>query len=368
MSTTPSTAEGVLAERHGGIGLLTLHRPQALHALDLAAVRRLTATLRAWAADPQVLGVVLRATVVDGRPPALCAGGDLKFFHRAALAGDPELDAFFTEEYTLDHLIHRYPKPFVALMDGIVMGGGMGISQGARWRVVTERSLLAMPETNIGLFPDVGGGWFLSRCPGRTGEFLALTGHQLQAADAIACGLADRQVASSALPELTERLLQVRSARQLDEVVEAAAQPVAQAALPLQQERLDRHFAQPDVASICASLQADGDAFAQQALHALRARSPLMLAVTLEQLRRARGMPLADELRMERDIMHHCFHRAHAAGGDAVEGIRALVIDKDRQPRWSPSRIEDVREAEVAGFFASPWPAARHPLAALRDD
>ena len=360
-------SESVLVERHGSVGLLTLNRPQALNALDLAAVRALTAALRAWAADPGVVGVVLRGAGAQGRPPALCAGGDLKFFHRAALAGDPQLGAFFTEEYALNHLIHCYPKPYVALMDGIVMGGGMGISQGASLRVLTERSVLAMPETNIGLFPDVGGGWFLARCPGRLGEYLALSGHALHAADAVACGLGDLCVDSARLPGLTGQLLAARHGDELRDAVRAAARPCGDAPLLSLREQVDEHFSQPDLQALFASLQADAREFAQSTLHLLRQRSPLMMAVSLELVRRARGMGLADELRMERDIMHHCFHPPGGGPGDAVEGIRALVIDKDRAPRWRPQRVEQLNEELVRSHFVSPWAGRQHPLADLND-
>ncbi len=360
-------AAPVLVERHGRVGLLIVNRPQALNALDLQAVRRLTQALRDWAADPEVIGVVLRGATREGRPVALCAGGDIKFFHRAGLAGDPDLDAFFTEEYALNHLIHRYPKPYVALMDGVVMGGGMGISQGASLRVLTERSVLAMPETNIGLFPDVGGGWFLARCPGRLGEYLALSGQGLHAPDAIACGLGDVLVDSAGLGELCEQLLRAREPGELRDIVSRCARTPSPSPLLARREAIDRHFAQPDLPAVLASLEADSGEFAQGVLEQLRPRSPLMMAVSLELVRRARGMALADELRMERDLMHHCFHPADGVHGDAIEGIRALAIDKDRQPRWNPASVDQVDPRAVREFFRSPWAPEAHPLAALRD-
>ncbi len=362
-----AAAAPVLVERHGRVGLLTLNRPQALNALDLQAVRCLTQALRDWAADPEVIGVVLRGATREGRPVALCAGGDIKFFHRAGLAGDPDLDAFFTEEYTLNHLIHRYPKPYVALMDGVVMGGGMGISQGAALRVLTERSVLAMPETNIGLFPDVGGGWFLARCPGRLGEYLALSGHGLHAPDAIACGLGDRLVDSAELGGLCEQLLRAREPDELRDIVDRAARTPSPSPLLEQRESIDRHFAQPDLPAVLASLEADPAAFAQAALEQLRQRSPLMMAVSLELVRRARNMALAEELRMERDLMYHCFHPTGGGHGDAIEGIRALAIDKDRRPRWNPPTVGQVDPRTVQDFFRSPWTPETHPLAGLRD-
>jgi len=196
----------VLAEVRGATGFLTLNRPGALNALSLTMVRDLTTVLLHWASDPAVQSVVLQGQGREGKPPALCAGGDIRFFHQAALAGDPRLEDFFTEEYALNHLIHRYPKPYIAVMDGITMGGGMGISQGASLRIVTEHSKLAMPETHIGLFPDVGGGWFLSRCPGHVGEYVAMTGETLGAAEAIEVGLADVHVRAADLPVLLARL------------------------------------------------------------------------------------------------------------------------------------------------------------------
>ena len=364
-TSQPHTPPPVLVERHGRVGLLTLNRPQVLNALDLQSLRMLTAALREWADDPQVVGVVARGATVEGRPPALCAGGDLKFFYHAALAADPRLDEFFSEEYILDYLVHRYPKPYVALMDGMVMGGGMGISQGAALRVLTERSQLAMPETRIGLFPDVGGGWFLGRCPGRIGEYLALSGQSLRADDAIACGLGDCLVDSARLPRLCGDLLAAQRPEQLREIVQAGARDAGASPLLGQRAAIDRHFGQPDIGAVMASLAGDQGAFARATLHTLRQHSPLMLGVALELVRRARGMDLADELRLERGLMHHCFHRPDGVPGDALEGIRALIIDKDRQPRWQPARVEDVRAQAVQQFFASPWPVPGHPLAAL---
>jgi enoyl-CoA hydratase/carnithine racemase len=359
----------VRAQVRGRVGFLTLHRPGALNALSLSMVRDLTAVLLHWAADPAVLAVVLQGQGREGKPPALCAGGDIRFFHRAALAGDPRLEDFFTEEYALNHLIHTYPKPYLAVMDGITMGGGMGISQGARLRIATEHSKLAMPETHIGLFPDVGGGWFLSRCPGHVGEYLAMTGEALGAADAVAVGLADVQVRSADLPALVDRLASdtLLSADDVLACVTGVAQPVAESPLLLPPRRasIDLHFSQGSLADIAASLATASGEFARHTLAALHKRSPLMLAVALEQIRRARTMTLADDLRMERDLVRHCFHLRPGTASETVEGIRALVIDKDHQPRWNPAQLADVTEAMVADFFVSPWPAHVHPLRAL---
>jgi enoyl-CoA hydratase len=203
----------VIAERVGHLGLITLNRPKALNALSLAMVRELTHVLHLWQQDAEVKAVVVRGSNKEGPFGAYCAGGDIRYFHQAALSADVTLEDFFTEEYSLNYLIHHYPKPYIALMDGIVMGGGMGISQGAALRVVTERTKMAMPETYIGLFPDVGGGFFLGRChgprcPDHMGEYLALTGYVLRGGESLHVGLADVCVDASALPTLWDTLLQ----------------------------------------------------------------------------------------------------------------------------------------------------------------
>ncbi|QPF74365.1 enoyl-CoA hydratase/isomerase family protein [Roseateles sp. DAIF2] len=361
----------IQAAVNGCLGLITLNRANALNALSLAMIRDITALLKHWAATPAVQAVVVLGAGREGKPAAFCAGGDIRFFHQAATTGTPaslaELGAFFTEEYALNHLIHHYPKPYIALMDGVVMGGGMGISQGAKLRVLTEHSKLAMPETNIGLFPDVGGGWFLGQCPGRTGEWLALTGQPIGAGDAIELGLGDVFVKSSELPAIIEAFRhghQPNAEHVVAEVMERADLAPAPDHLE-QRTQIDRHFAGADIAAIMASLAAAGDDWSRRTLATLQQRSPLMLAVTLEQLRRARRLSLAEDLRMERDLVHHCFHLRPGAQSETVEGIRALAIDKDHQPRWNPAQIEAVTPALVEAFFASPWPAAEHPLREL---
>ncbi len=354
----------VLTEVRGSLGVITLDRAQALNALSLAMIRAITAALLRWRDDDAVTAVLLRGAGREGKAPAFCAGGDIRFFHQAALAGDPALEDFFTEEYSLNHLIHTYGKPTVVLMDGITMGGGMGLAQGCSLRVVTEHSKLAMPETNIGLFPDVGGGWFLGRCPGRLGEYLALTGHVLGAADAIEAGLADVFVPAADLPMLMESLVDqpMDTGEQALAAVRARSRPAGAASLGLHRAAVDKHFAAAAVGDIVASLAADGSAWSIDTLKALRQRSPLMLAVTLQQVRRARSMSLADELRMERGLVRQCFHLRPGTSSETVEGIRALAVDKDHQPKWQPAAIEDVTPALVAPFFDSPWPAHAHPL------
>jgi enoyl-CoA hydratase len=353
---------------NGCLGLITLNRANALNALSLAMIRDITSLLEHWAATPAIQAVVVLGAGREGKPAAFCAGGDIRFFHQAALAGDSALEDFFTEEYALNHLIHHYPKPYIALMDGVVMGGGMGISQGAKLRVLTEHTKLAMPETNIGLFPDVGGGWFLGQCPGRSGEWLALTGQVIGAGDAIALGLGDVFVPSRELPAIVEAFragAQTSAEHVVATVMERADLAPAPDHLELR-ERIDMHFAKDSVAAIMASLASAGDEWSRHTHATLAKRSPLMMAVTLEQVRRARAMSLAEDLRMERDLVHRCFHLRPGAASETVEGIRALAVDKDHAPRWNPARIEDVTPAMVAAFFDSPWSAETHPLRELR--
>jgi enoyl-CoA hydratase/carnithine racemase len=367
----------VHTEIRGQVGLITLNRPRALNALSLSMIRDLAAILLAWRDAPEVLAVAIRGTGKGGpggEPApfgAFCAGGDIRFFHQAVLRGDAQLEDFFTEEYTLNHLIHHYPKPYIAFMDGIVMGGGMGISQGAKIRIVTERTRMAMPETNIGLFPDVGGGYFLSRCPGHSGEWLALTGDMISPQEALALGLADGFMASERLVQSWDALstLDFSQASSLPDWVATylkkdCAQP------PKAADDIEAYFSLETVSDIIQALEAASSEWARHTAAMLRQRSPLMLQVVLEQIRRAREMTLADDLRMERDMVRHCFNTRHLERfgfhTETVEGIRALAVDKDNRPQWKPAKIEEVSSAMVAPFFASPWPVQAHPLRDLR--
>ena len=350
----PTSATEVMTEIHGHVGLITLNRPRALNALSLPMIRALAACLIAWRENPAVHAVAVRGSSKNGPFGAFCAGGDIRFFHQAALAGNNELDQFFTEEYALNHLIHGYPKPYIAFMDGIVMGGGMGISQGAQIRIVT-----------------VGGGYFLSRCPGHSGEWLALTGETVGASLAIELGLADTCFQATQLASAWAALGSTDFERDgaIDQWLTLFANAEDEVPNPHAAE-IDHHFAKHSVRAIVHSLEADESPWAQHTAQTLRRRSPLMLHVVLAQIRRARHMTLADDLRMERDMIHHCFHPDHLnlsdAQSEAVEGIRALAVDKDNTPRWNPSRIEQVEPGMVTPFFSSPWTPAAHPLRELR--
>ncbi len=367
----------IRSEVKGLTGFISLNRPKALNALSLPMIRALMAQLLAWQDDVAVKQVAIRgmskSTVEGVEVPFgnFSAGGDIRFFYQAIQTGNPELEDFFTEEYALNHLIANYPKPYIAFMDGLVFGGGMGISQGASHRIVTERTKMAMPETGIGLFPDVGGGYFLSRCSGFVGEYLALTGVQIGADEAMAYGLADVKVNADSLAILWKSL----SSQSVDEIAmnKIAAQAINTPARGI----IDAYFSLASVSEIVKALGAGNEAqsdtandlWEQQTAKILRTRSPLMLHVVLEQIRRGRQLNLAQNLQMERGMVRHCFYTAHLGrfgnASETVEGIRALAVDKDQQPRWNPAHISDVTEDMVAPFFVSPWPKHAHPLAHL---
>jgi enoyl-CoA hydratase/carnithine racemase len=342
-------------------GLITLDRPRTLNSLSLEMIRALADVLLAWRDDPAVDAVVLRSST----DKALCAGGDIRYFYDVGTlpttGGSASLEDFFTEEYRLNHLIHFYPKLYVALMDGVVMGGGLGISEagpGTGLRVVTDGTKMAMPEVNIGLFPDVGGSYFLARAPGKLGNYLGLTGLTVRAADALYAGLADTFVPQAQMPALLQ-LIETTPGAELRKAITGFAAPYTVGPGTLETERatIDRHFGAPTVEAIMASLAADEGAFAQKALAAMRKRSPLLLCVTLELLKRGATMDLADCLRLERILVRRNFEH-----GEVLEGIRALVIDKDNQPKWNPPTLAEVSDEMVAQFFRSPWPDRAHPL------
>jgi enoyl-CoA hydratase/carnithine racemase len=353
----------VLTRVANGTGVITLDRPKALNSLSLDMVRELTGVLLAWRDDARVDAVVITST----SEKALCAGGDIRFFHEAGRAaptgGSALLEDFFTEEYALNHLIHFYPKPYIALMDGVVMGGGMGIAQGgpgSGLRIVTDRTKMAMPEVNIGLFPDVGGSHFLSHAPGRLGLYLGLTGLTIGAADALYVGLADVFVPGAQVPALAPLFDTTPGAQLAQAIRDFAAQFEGQAGesqLQAQRALVDRHFGAPGVAGVMASLAEDDSPFAQKALAAMRQRSPLMMCVTHEMLARGASLDVADCLRMERSLVRRNFEH-----GEVLEGVRALVIDKDNAPKWNPPVLEQVTAEMVARFFEPVWPEWAHPL------
>ena len=348
------------------IGFILLDRPKALNSLSLEMIRDITRTLLDWREDPAVRSICIHGS----HERAFCAGGDIRFFYDVGSAtpkGDSALlEDFFTEEYALNHLIHFYPKPYISLLNGVVMGGGMGIAQAGpdnRLRIVTERTKMAMPEVNIGLFPDVGGGYFLSRCAGELGTWLGLSGDIINAADAIYADLADLFLPSEQLAPLIAHLETTQDTDIRTCIREFAApyqMPKVAGRLETNRALIDAHFAHNSVSEILASLQADSSTFAQHTAALMLTRSPLMMCVTLEQLRRGNALNVAACLRLERSMVRHCFKH-----GEVLEGVRALVVDKDMQPKWRPATVQEVSVEMVQAFFEPVWPDYAHPLREL---
>lgn len=334
--------EHVLLRTEGRAAHITLNRPRALNALTHAMVRRIDEALAAWESDPAVETVII--TGAGGR--GLCAGGDIRSIYEDARAGGTASFGFWRDEYRLNARIARYPKPYVAVMDGIVMGGGVGVSAHGSVRIVTERSRIAMPETGIGFAPDVGGTYLLALAPGELGTHLALTGTQVGADDALLCGLADHFVPSDDLPRLLAGL---------------ATQPVGDALRPYAGEPspgelagdrawIDDCYGADTVEEIVARLRGHGAAAARATADTLAGRSPTALKVTLAAMRRARRIGSLERV-LEQDYRSCC---AALASHDLAEGIRAQVIDKDRSPLWKPATLAEVTDTEVARYFASP--------------
>jgi enoyl-CoA hydratase len=329
----------VLTRIEGRIGRLTLNRPRALHALNLAMCEAMTEALLAWRDDPAVEGVLLDHAGERG----FCAGGDIRMIAESGAGDAVEAKAFFHAEYRLNHLMFVYPKPITAIVDGVVMGGGVGISEPADVRIATERTTYAMPETGIGLFPDVGGGWFLPRLPGETGTWLALTGARLKAADTVALGIHTHFAPAERIDDLKAAILSGQTDALSSHAGDAGPPPLAP-----HREAIDRLFAHDSVEAIFDALETDGSDWALQQLATLRTKSPQSLKVTLRQLRAGRRMTdFAEVMAMEYRLGGRIV-RTH----DFQEGVRAVIVDKDNAPQWSPSSLEDVSDAAVDAVFA----------------
>jgi enoyl-CoA hydratase len=341
----------------GGLGRITLDRPSALNALTLGMVTAMLEALAAWRDDPRV-----KAVLVDAAGDrAFCAGGDIRMLYESGGAGDGRAESFWREEYRLNQLIKRYPKPYVALIDGVTMGGGMGLSVHGGFRVAGDRTLAAMPETGIGFYPDVGGTWFLPRLPGETGTFMALTGARLKAADALALGIATHYVPSGRREDLVTAL----EAADLDDdggAIEATlaafeADP-GEAPLTPHRDAIDLLFEGDRVEGIVARLEAEGGDWAGAQLRTLATKSPTALKRTLRAIREGSKLEIEEALERELGFSLACLEK----GSDFFEGVRAVIVDKDNAPKWSPARLEDVTEAALDDFFA---PQRRRPIAFL---
>ncbi|WP_339127316.1 enoyl-CoA hydratase/isomerase family protein [Streptomyces sp. f51] len=337
----PGAEDSVLLRTDGRAAHLTLNRPRALNALNHAMVRRIDEALTVWEHDPAVDIVVVSGAGERG----LCAGGDIRVVHDDARDGDGTASAaFWRDEYHLNARIARYPKPYVAVMDGIVMGGGVGISAHGGVRIVTERSRVAMPETGIGFVPDVGGTRLLGLAPGELGTHLALTGASIGAGDAILCGLADHYVPSAALPRLMSDLAD----RPVAEALAAHTRPAPPAGLGERREWIDACYGAATVEEIIRRLLAAGDPEAKETAEILLGKSPTALKVTLTAVRRARRLGSLEAV-LNQEYRVSC---AALSAPDLVEGVRAQIIDKDRRPRWSPATLDEVTDADVERFFA----------------
>lgn len=339
----------ILFEIQGGIGLITLNRPQALNALNLGMIRLMDKKLVEWAGDDAVKAVVIRGA----GDRAFCSGGDVKAVAIEARAmnegkGDGRLCRdFFREEYTLNNRIYTYPKPYIALIDGIVMGGGKGLSAHGSHRIVSEKVMFAMPETNIGFFPDVGGSYFLPRCPGQTGVYLALTSKRIGAADTIYIGFATHHVPSARMQELLDSLC--ATGADIDAVLKNfSTEAPGLSEVEASREKIDACFGHDRIEDIIAALEKDGSPFAQETLTAMRGMSPTSLKIALRQIRLGAKLDFQAAMTMEYRLSQNCMQ-----GHDFYEGIRAALIDKDRKPLWNPARAEDVSDKAVEDHFKS---------------
>jgi enoyl-CoA hydratase len=335
--------DDILAFTEGKVGRLRLNRPKALHALNEAMCRTMIDALLAWRTDPQIELVLLDHA--DGR--GFCAGGDVRAVAESGKGDGKAARAFFHTEYQLNHLLFTYAKPVVSVLDGIVMGGGVGIGLPARHRIATERTVFAMPEATIGLFPDVGGGWYLSRLPGRLGQYLALTAARLDGADMAAIGLATHYVLSERLEEVKAGL--IARPREVQAILGAASTAPPEARILPQRADIDRLFAADTLEDILGALEADPGEWAQTVLESLRTKSPQSCKVALRQLREgALRTDFAEEMRVEYGLAAHVSMRH-----DFIEGVRALLVDKDNAPRWDPATPEGVTDSMLDRIFAA---------------
>jgi enoyl-CoA hydratase len=335
-------SDDVLTFTEGKVGRIRLNRPKAIHALNTAMCAAILDALAAWRHDPAVEAVMIDHA--EGR--GFCAGGDIRMLAESGAKDGVEARKFFFTEYRMNHRLFTYEKPVVAFMDGITMGGGVGISQPARYRVATENTRLAMPETGIGLFPDVGGGWYLSRLPGRVGQYLALTGHRLDGAECVNLGLASDYLTSDTLDEAKARI--AAAPTEIEEILGELGAPVPEAKIVTHEEDINRLFESDRLEDIYAVLESEGGTWGGETLATLRTKSPQTMKVSLRLLAEGRQMvDFAAEMAQEyavgaRVVVRH----------DFLEGVRAVIVDKDNAPVWNPDTPEGVTDELIDAIFA----------------
>lgn len=339
--------EDVIIRREGRAGRITLNRPKALNALTYPMVLAIHDALKRWEQDPEIAVVILDGT----GDRALCAGGDVRAIYDSASEGSGFARKFWADEYRLNAYIGRYPKPYVAFMDGIVMGGGIGLSGHGSHRIVTERSQLAMPETGIGLIPDVGGTWLLAHAPGETGIYLGLTGERMRGAGTMYARFADTFVPSSRLADLAKALSEIENSSDVDSVIARFSEAPPPSDLASHAREIDATFCFDSVEKIRDALASMNTDWSRKTLEELDRRSPLALKLTLAAIRNARTLPSLEaalnvEYRLTVRLLEH---------GEFLEGVRALLVDKDKTPKWNPPRLADVTDEMVAQFL-SPLP------------
>lgn len=342
-------SDEVLTFIDGRVGRIGLNRPRQLHALNTAMCEAVIEALETWRADPGVEAVLIdHAPSPDGDAKlsrGFCAGGDIRMLAESGASDGVAARAFFATEYRMNHRLFSYAKPTVAFMDGVTMGGGVGLAAPCRWRVATGNTRWAMPETGIGLFPDVGGGWYLSRLAGRVGQYLSLTGHRLDGAECVALGLATHCLPASALDAAKARI--AADPQAIEAVLDALAAPAPEAGILAHRAAVDRLFASDTLEEVLAALEADGGEWATAQLTTLRTRSPQAMKVSLKLLLDGRAMAtFEDEMRQEYAVATRVVQRH-----DFAEGVRALLVDKDA-PRWDPATAEGVSGHLIDQMFA----------------
>ena len=339
---TSQANDDVLIFVEGKVGRIRLNRPKAIHALNTGMCAAILDALTAWRSDTAVEAVMIDHA--EGR--GFCAGGDIRMLATSGADDGAAARDFFRVEYQMNHALFTFVKPIVAFMDGITMGGGVGLSQPARFRVATENTRFAMPETGIGLFPDVGGGWYLSRLPGRIGQYLAVTGHRLDGAECVALGLATHYLAAERLDDAKARILADPQA--IETVLTDLATPTPDAAILTHRAAVDRLFASDRLEDIIAALEADPGDWAMQQRATIAGKSPQSMKVSLKLLLDGATMPtFEDEMRQEYAVATRVVQRH-----DFIEGVRALIIDKDNHPRWDPATPDGVSDHLIDQIFA----------------